>query len=147
MDEPDWNDDPEDIEPVIEAESEFLGALESLNVARIVRCWSDSDDCTMIFPGVEIARGEAAVRSAWEEVVKHTSRLKTVLRPIGYKRLGDLAWTFLGGTLVSTHGDETLSVEVYITNVYHREPGGWKLIHHHASPAPHQPSYLEQRLN
>jgi ketosteroid isomerase-like protein len=62
-------------------------------------------------------------------------------------RLGDLGWTFLSGSMVSTHGDETLTVEVFVTNIYRREEDGWKLMHHHAAPGPHQPAYLEQRLN
>ncbi len=147
MCEPEWNDDIEDIEPVIDAESMFLGALEMLDVGRIMSCWSDSDQTTFIFPGVDMAKGEVAIRLAWEEIARYTSSLNTVLRPVSFMRLGDMGWTFLSGTIVSTHGDETLSVEVYITNVYRREAGGWKIVHHHTTPAPHQPSYLEQRLN
>jgi len=142
-----WNDDAEDIEPVMIAETEFLGALESLDVSKILACWSDSDQTTLVFPGIETVAGPGAIREAWLHVVRNTSKLKAILRPITYMRLGDLGWTFLSGTMMTTHGDETLSVEVYVTNIYRREAGGWKLVHHHSTPAPHQPSYLEQRLN
>ncbi len=147
MEEHTWNDDIEDVEPVIDAESQLLGALETLDVNRIMNCWSESDQATLIFPGVEMARGSQAIRMAWVDVVDHTSKLNTVLKPVSFFRLGDMGWTFLSGTLMSTHGDETLSVEVYITNIYVRESGGWKILHLHAAPSPHQPSYLEQRLN
>jgi ketosteroid isomerase-like protein len=141
------DDDMEDVEPIVEAELVFLGALETLDVRRIMNCWSESDLSSMIFPGTEMARGVRGVRAAWESVAENTTKLKTVLKPIMVSRLGDIGWTFLGGTLVSTHGDETLSVEVYITNIYKREGEGWKLVHHHATPGPHQPSFLEQRMN
>ena len=147
MEENIWNDDIEDVEPVIDAESQFLGALETLDVNRIVACWSESEQATLVFPGVDMARGPAAIRMAWVEVADHTSKLRPVVKPVSYIRMGDMGWTFLSGTLMSTHGDETLSVEVYITNVYLRESEGWKLLHMHVAPSPHQPSYLEQRLN
>lgn len=141
------DDDMEDVEPVVEAELVFLGALEMLDVVKIMDCWSENEQATMVFPGTEMAKGLRSIRAAWESVSENTTKLNAVLRPILVNRLGDIGWTFLGGTLVSTHGDETLSVEVYVTNIYRREPEGWKLVHHHATPAPHQPSYLEQRLN
>jgi len=141
------DDDMEDVEPIVEAELVFLGALETLNVRRIMNSWSESEHSSMIFPGTEMARGLRGIRAAWESVAENTTKLKAVLKPITVSRLGDMGWTFLGGTLVSSHGDETLSVEVYITNIYKREAEGWKLVHHHATPAPHQPSFLEQRMN
>lgn len=147
MDEAEWNDDIEDFEPVILVENDFINALESLNVSRIMECWSESDQAILIFPGIDVSRGIDAIRDSWEIVTRNTSQLKLLLTPISVMRSGDMGWTFLGGTLMSTHGDETLSIEVYVTNVYVREAGGWKIAHHHATPAPHQPSYLEQRLN
>jgi ketosteroid isomerase-like protein len=143
-----WSDDDmEDIEPVVDADATFLMAIETLNVDRIMSCWSESDGITMLFPGAEVSRGPEAIRSAWETVVRNTRRLKVMLSPISVQRLGDLGWTFLSGSIVSTHGDETLTVEVYVTDVFRREEDGWKLVHHHSAPGPHQPSYLEQRLN
>ena len=133
--------------PILEAESRFLDALETLDVDEIMACWADSDDVTLVYPGTDLAIGPEDVRSAWESVRRNTSRLETVLEPVTAARAGSMGWTFLVGTLVSTHGDETLSVEVYVTNIYRLEAGEWKLVHHHATPAPHQPSYLEQRLN
>jgi len=143
----DWPDEMEDVEPIIDADTAFLSALETLDVKRIMDQCSDSDSVTMVFPGVDLARGPLAVRLAWSRVSEQTTRLKTVLKPVTAIRMGDLGYVFLDGTILSTHGDETLSVEVYVTNIYIRESGGWKVLHHHATPAPHQPSYLEQRLN
>ena len=142
-----YDDDMEDFEPVIEADVNFLRALETLDVKTIMSCWSDFDRITMLFPGVELARGQEEVEEAWATVAKNTSRLNIVLHPLSVMRLGDLGWTFLSGSMVSTHGDETLTVEVFVTNIYRREEDGWKLMHHHAAPSPHQPAYLEQRLN
>ena len=142
-----FDDDMEDFEPVVEADAKFLRTLETLDVKGIMHCWSDFERITMLFPGVELARGRQEIEKAWTKVAANTSRLNVMLQPISVMRLGDLGWTFLSGRMVSTHGDETLTVEVYITNIYRREEDGWKLLHHHAAPSPHQPAYLEQRLN
>jgi ketosteroid isomerase-like protein len=142
-----FDDDMEDVEPVVDADSGFLHTIETLNVARIMRCWSESDQTTMLFPGIEPVKGSGAIRKAWETVSEFTRQLRVMMRPITVMRLGDIGWTFLTGDLISTHGDETLTVEVFMTNVYRREEDGWKMIHHHCSPGPHQPSFIEQRLN
>jgi ketosteroid isomerase-like protein len=142
-----YDDDMEDVEPVIDADTMFLMAMETLDVNRIMSCWSESDKITMLFPGTEVSRGPEAIRQAWEKVARNTRKLKVMLHPISVTRLGDMGWTFLTGNIISTHGDETLTVEVYVTDVFRREEDGWKLCHHHSAPGPHQPSYLEQRLN
>lgn len=148
MNEEYWqNDDIEDIEPIVEADIRFLRALESLNAEKILSCWSTWNGTTLLFPGVDVARGWDSINEAWGTVSANTRHLNILLKPISIIRLGDFGFTFLSGSIISTHGDETLTVEVYMTNVYRREEDGWKLIHHHTSPAPHQPSYLEQRLN
>jgi len=141
------DDDMEDFEPVIDADTHFFAALQTLNVEAIMSCWSESDEVTIIFPGIEMAKGPESVRLAIETITYHTSKLKAIMHPITVIRLGDIGWTFLGGTVVTTHGDETLSIEVYITNIYVRETDGWKIIHHHSTPGPSQPPYFEQRMN
>lgn len=141
------NDDIEDIDPVVDADSRFIDALQSLNVDAIMACWSDSDGITLIFPGIEMAKGPESVRAAVEVITDHTSKLQAVLHPISVMRHGDIGWSFLTGTLVTTYGDETLSIQVYVTNIFRREPGGWKILHHHSNPGPNQPTYLEQRMN
>jgi len=147
MPEPNQDNSAASVRPILDAESEFFAAIEALNVDRIMSCWSDSDRISLIFPGADTARGVKSVRQTWLSLEKYTSQIKVILDPLTVMRSGDMGFTFLGGTIVSTHGDETLSVEVYVTNIFRLEASGWKLVHHHTTPAPHQPSYLEQRLN
>jgi ketosteroid isomerase-like protein len=146
MHEPNQDSSAADVRPILDAQSEFFAAIESLDVERIMSCWSDSDQVSLMFPGADTARGVKSVREAWVSLEKYTSQIKVILEPITVMRSGDMGFAFLGGTIVSTHGDETLSVEVYVTNIFRLEASGWKLVHHHSTPAPHQPSYLEQRL-
>jgi ketosteroid isomerase-like protein len=134
-------------EQIRQADQLFLVALESLDAEKITECFSRSDEASLLFPGTDLARGPRAIRSAWEEIAQHTRFLRTMMKPVTVMRVGPLGWSFLSGSLVSTHGDETLTVDVYMTNIYRLESGGWKLLHHHSAPAPHQPSFLEQRLN
>lgn len=136
-----------DTKPIRQADEAFLTALETLDPEQITACFSASDDASLLFPGTDMAQGPKRIRSAWEEVARHTSFLRTMMKPLTLMRVGRMGWSFLSGSLVSTHGDETLTVEVYMTNIYRLESTGWKLLHHHSAPAPHQPSYLEQRLN
>jgi ketosteroid isomerase-like protein len=137
-------DDPE---PIKEADESFFEALETLDVEAIMECWAFDEPVSLLFPGVDMAVGRKLVEAQWEIVVKYTRELKAMMKPVSTLRKGDLAFSFLTGTIVTTHGDETLSVEVYVTNVYRLEEREWKLVHHHMTPAPHQPSFFEQRLN
>jgi len=122
MDNEHLNDDMEDVEPVINAEAEFFNTLETLDVDKIMELWSDDDRVSIVFPGIDMAMGPISVRLAWSDIATHTSSLKADLEPFSYMRHGDLAWSFLAGRIISTHRDETLSIEVYITNFWRREP-------------------------
>jgi len=141
------DDDPEDLEPVLEVDSAFLDALETLKVEKIMRFWSDSEDITLVYPGTEVACGKKSILDVWTSVSRGTSHLKIFLKPVNMMRFGDMAWIFRTGMIQSTHGYETLTVEIFSTNVYRREEATWKLVHLHASPSPHQPPYFDQILN
>ncbi len=147
MPESDRNGQSVDPEPIEEADETFFEALETLDVEEIMDCWAVEGPVSLLFPGVEDAVGRQMVEAAWEMVALHTSELKTMLEAQVVMRRGELGYSFLSGRILSTHGDEALTVEVYVTNIYKLEEGEWKMVHHHTTPAPHQPSFFEQRLN
>ncbi|HDS31060.1 MAG TPA: hypothetical protein ENN67_08465 [Firmicutes bacterium] len=147
MDEIEHRDGMDDTEPIKEADADFFKVLESLDVEAIMECWAYEEPVSLLFPGVDIALERKMVEAQWEIVVNYTRELKTMLTHASVLRKGDMGFSFLTGRIMSTHGDETLTVEVYITNVYKLEEREWKLVHHHTTPAPHQPPFFEQRLN
>jgi ketosteroid isomerase-like protein len=137
----------EDASDVLDAEEEFHRALQTLDISIIMQHWSDSDDVSLLFPGTEAVTGYLAVRDAWRVVAANTREIKLMLEPLSALQCENVGWTFLHGTVMTTHGDETLSVQVYVTNIFRLEENEWKLVHTHSTPAPHQPTFLEQRLN
>src|SRR3990172_1596830 len=128
----------DDAADILEAEEEFMRALTSLDVNLIMSHWSDTNEVSLLFPGTEAVSGHEAVRDAWELVARNTRHINLMLKPISAMQCENIGWTFLSGTVMTTHGDETLSVEVFVTNIYRLEDGDWKLVHLHSTPSPYQ---------
>ena len=116
------------------ASNQFYAALNKMlngNAVPLADIWSHGSDVTTMHPigGREV--GWDDVRQAWEQVAQISSdgqvRLEDQLISIG----GDMACevgTELGRAKL---GDQEVSFDHRVTNVYRREGGAWKIIHHH----------------
>ena len=98
--------------------------------------WAEDEEIVCIQPGGPRLNGYANVRESWRRIFESGQRLTVVLsQPI-----------MLQGMLVSVHslfeqvglkgGDAGQTAPLLATNVYVRGALGWRLLVHHASPAP-----------
>lgn len=91
--------------------------------------WSHGSDVTTIYPigGREVG---------WEQVAAICSGCQVTRRDPLIRIVGDLAYQggieSGEGTLAAQH----VSFEHRVTNVYHREAGGWKVVYHHPALSP-----------
>ncbi len=98
--------------------------------------WSHSPDVTTMHPvgGREV--GWDQVREKWDQLARLTSDGQIRLRDQLIRIEGDIAYevgTEEGQVML---GGQQVSMQHRVTNIYRREAGAWKAVHHHADISP-----------
>ena len=98
--------------------------------------WSHSAAVTTMHPIGGRQVGWDAVRASFDEVAKLASHGKIELKDQLIQVAGDMAYE-----VGIEHGQLKLaghqvSMEHRVTNIYRREAGAWKLVHHHTDTSP-----------
>ena len=118
-----------------ECEQAFYDALEAADVEALGELWLDDDDVCCVHPGGPRIVGAAAVRASWATILAEgplrmrAAQRKTVETPT-------IALSNVIEEVIVTQGRNQRVVHVITTNAYVKTPGGWKMVLHHASPAP-----------
>jgi ketosteroid isomerase-like protein len=124
---------------VRQASDRFYAALNRMgngDAGPMMEVWSHSSDVTTMHPigGREV--GWEQVRVPWEQVAAITSGGQFTLRDPLIRVVGDLAYQVGTEAGEATIAGQQVSFEHRVTNVYRREAGGWKIVHHHSDPNP-----------
>jgi uncharacterized protein (TIGR02246 family) len=120
------------------ANDSFYRALETLDLEAMDRVWLHEPWARCVHPGWELLVGWTAIRESWETIFKNTSWIRVTPTAIASQVLGDVAVVHCSENITATREDEVGVAVAQATNLYLRAPGGWRLFHHHASPAPVQ---------
>jgi ketosteroid isomerase-like protein len=121
-----------------DAENAFYEALERCDLDGMMAVWAEDEDIVCIHPTGPRLTGQDEVRSGWARIFAGGpgARVQISLQ------------VAISGMMIAVHSvHENFTVEgdprprppVIATNVYLRTPAGWRMIVHHASPAPAQP--------
>ena len=126
-------------EEVFQASEQFYAALESFlngDAKPMIEVWSHGPDVTGMHsaPGRQV--GWEEVRAAWEQFASLTSDGKVTIHDLLVHVGGDLAYTIGTERAQATFGGEQVQFENRVTNIYRREAGGWKMVHHHIDLSP-----------
>lgn len=119
-----------------DAEAAFYDALERADLDALMAVWAEDEEIVCIQPGGPRMTGYASVRESWRRIFESGQRLTvTISQPV-----------VLQGMLVTVHslceqiglrgGEAGQTAPLMATNVYVRGAHGWRLLVHHASPAP-----------
>ncbi len=120
------------------ANDSFYRALETLDLEAMDRVWLHESWARCVHPGWELLVGWPAIRQSWETIFKNTRWIRVTPTAIASQVLGDVAVVHCSENITATHEDEVGVAVAQATNLYLRAPEGWRLFHHHASPAPVQ---------
>ena len=121
------------------ASAEFYAALNRMldgNARSLGKIWSHSSSVTTMHPigGREV--GWENVNASFEQVAQRSTggrvelvdQLIRAAEEFAYELGVELAQFSLAG--------EQLSLSARVTNIYRREAGGWKIVHHHGDISP-----------
>lgn len=116
-------------EPVVLFANEaFYLAFAGRDYPAMDAIWSRRPSVTCIHPGWRALIGREAVMKSWRAILDSPDSPRIVCRNAVARVLGDVAYVICC---------EIISNGVFAaTNVFIREDGGWKLIHHQAGASP-----------
>ena len=116
----------------------FYQAFENRDLDAIMAVWADDEEIVCVHPGGTRHVGYEAVRGAFEQIFAGDSKLRFRLDQVVMVETVGLA---LQSAVEHVYaGDATLRGIVVASNVFMRTPSGWRMVCHHASPAPAAPS-------
>ncbi len=123
-----------------QASEQFYAALNrELNgdPGPMVEIWSHGSDVTTMHPLGGREHGWDAVRDSWEQAAQalsdgQVSQDDLVVVPL----TDDVAYTLGTENGQAKLGEETVRIDWRATNIYRREGGEWKMVHHHTDVSP-----------
>jgi len=128
-----------------DCEAAFYDAFTRSDLDAMMAVWADDDDIYCVHPQGPRVAGVERVRESWRQVFASGQTLRFQLRDQQYVR----------GMMISVHSVyEHIAVAgaprsqapmMVATNIYMRTERGWRMVAHHASPAPAAPSAAPER--
>lgn len=121
-----------------DAENAFYEALERSDLEGMMAVWSEDEEIVCVHPAGQRLAGQAQVRESWRQMFSGGAGMRVRVE----QRVA------ITGMMVAVHsvqesitaaGEMRPRPPMIATNVYLRTPAGWRMIVHHASPAPGNP--------
>jgi uncharacterized protein (TIGR02246 family) len=124
-----------------DAESAFYEALERADLEAMMAVWAEDEDVLCVHPAGPRLTGHDEIRKSWAQIFSGPARVRVHITH----------QVAIAGMMIAVHSvQENFNVEggqrgdaqpapVVATNVYLRTGAGWRMIVHHASPAPGRP--------
>ncbi len=124
---------------VRQASAQFYAALNRMlggNSDTLADVWAHTDEVTTMHPigGREV--GWDHVRTSFEQVAHLCSGGQVRLQDPLIRVVGDLAYEMGTESGQATMAGQSLTFTQRVTNIYRREGGQWKLVHHHTDVTP-----------
>ena len=122
-----------------DAENAFYEALERCDLDGMMAVWAEDEEIVCVHPAGGRLSGQDQVRESWAKIFAGGPRARVRIEQ----------QVAISGMMLAVHSVfETFTlpekaaaqpVPIVATNVYLRTAAGWRMIVHHASPAPAQP--------
>ena len=126
-----------------DAETAFYEAFERADLAAMMAVWAESDEIVCIHPQGPRLSGFEAVRESWAQIFAGGSQLRVrATETRSYD--GQTVAVHNVVELVAPPGENAPVTSVFATNVYELTEGGWRMVVHHATPAPESPARPEE---
>lgn len=116
------------------ANDAFYDALRTCSVEKMMNIWMRND-------GVSCTHPVSGLTSGFDDVIAGWQRVFTIARPkqaeveiFALEAQRNLAWVICKQNVTCTRARDTFGGERIVTNLFQKEGGQWRLVHHHSSP-------------
>jgi ketosteroid isomerase-like protein len=118
-----------------DAATAFYRAFEAKDIDAMMAAWAEDEEIVCVHPGGPRLVGFDAVRVGWEQIFAGETKLLFRLEELVV--LETVGMALQSAIEQVTVGDNPAPRGTAIaTNVFLRTPSGWRIVLHHASPAP-----------
>jgi ketosteroid isomerase-like protein len=118
-----------------QASEQFYAALNRAldgDSGPMKEIWSHGSDVSAMHPFGARMVGWEEVGDSWEQAAQAFSGGQVALdEMVVFAISEDAAYTLGTERGQASVGDQTVGIDWRVTNIYHREDGGWKIVHHH----------------
>jgi ketosteroid isomerase-like protein len=111
---------------VLAANLEFYRAFTNRDIAAMDALWARRAMVLCIHPGWTTLAGREAVLASWRDILGHPEAPAVMCHD-------DQAFLY-GGVAVALCEEELPGGRLAATNIFLKEDGHWRMIHHQASP-------------
>jgi len=129
------------------ASAKFYEALNRMTTgdsSQLADIWSHSETVTTMHPIGGEQVGWDAVKESFDQVAGVASSGHVELAGQTIQSGGELAYELGVERGQFQLAGESIAVEQRVTNIYRRENGEWKIVHHHADLSPAMLGVLER---
>lgn len=137
---------PEGASAVLEANRSFYAALEARDAARMEALWSHAGDVACVHPGWHRLDGWEEISRSWRAIFANSRAWKVHPEEERAFVSTDVA-VVLCVEILEASGAAGEPARMQATNVFRREDGGWRMVHHHASAMPEAGEQEEETIN
>ena len=118
-----------------DAEAAFYEAFMKRDLDAMMSVWADDDEVYCVHPRGPRITGVAQVRDSWRQIFASGQNIRFEVRE---QHLLQAMMVSIHSVYeqISVEGQERTRASVIATNIYMRTERGWRMMVHHASPAP-----------
>lgn len=115
-----------DTEAILAMNEEFYSSFNRKDGDAMDAAWAQREDVSCIHPGWNVLRGRQPVVDSWRAILGNPNQPRIVI--------GGAEVTMLGDAAVVVCRELVAGSPLAATNVFVREDGAWKLMHHQSGP-------------
>jgi ketosteroid isomerase-like protein len=125
-----------EVEELRAVNERFYKALEELDLEQMERLWLHEPWVRCIHPGWDVLVGWEQVRKSLEQIFASTGWMRVTPTECNIHVFGDVGMVACAENITASRDSDVGVAVAQATNLFRRTPEGWRMFHHHASPAP-----------
>jgi len=104
--------------------------------AAMMAAWADHDNISCVHPMGASLQGRRAIAESWQQIFKNRRAFHVLIEPLYHHDAGTVSVRTVRESFL-TDDNRQAGTPIIATNIYRQDGSGWRMIAHHASPAPH----------
>jgi uncharacterized protein (TIGR02246 family) len=123
-------------EAVRAANDGFYAAFGKLDVERMAAVWLHESWVRCIHPTHDLLVGWEEIQSSWAQIFVNATWMRVIPMEVDVRMSGPFALVVCTENITSKREDDVRVSVALATNIFKKTEEGWRMVHHHASPAP-----------